>query len=409
MSKIWLVAWQQLRQETSKRSFLFLLLLLPLILAFSIGFGAIIAEIERSDTTLGYVDQAGIISDPTLGPEDDEVTLVAYASADEARAALDAEAIDGYYVIAADYATTHQAELFYNEQPPGSAMRQFEEVVRTNLVADRTPALANRLLEGAKVTIKAIKYNREYAADASIAGLFLPLIIAVFFVFLIVTTSGYMTTVLAEEKTNRTIEIIVTSISPGQMMAGKLLGALGIALLQLVVWTIFLVAAVWVGGQVLDLSWLQDVEVSWRDAAMIILVALPSYYFVAALMTLLGTMANDDMEAQQIGSFGFIFLFLPIYLLVSILPNPDGVVALVFSFFPGTSIITMGVRSLVMVVPTWQVIVSMVIALVSGLFLTWLAGRAFRLSMLRYGQRLRLSELFRDKSAGRPAASRINE
>jgi ABC-type Na+ efflux pump permease subunit len=113
MSKIWLVAWQQLRQETSKRSFLFLLLLLPLILAFSIGFGALIAELESSDTTLGYVDQAGIISDPTLGPEDDEVTLVAYTSADEARAALDAEAIDGYYVIAADYATTQQAELFY--------------------------------------------------------------------------------------------------------------------------------------------------------------------------------------------------------------------------------------------------------------------------------------------------------
>jgi ABC-2 type transport system permease protein len=89
-----------------------------------------------------------------------------------------------------------------------------------------------------------------------------------------------------------------------------------------------------------------------------------------------------------------------------ILPNPDGVVALIFSFFPGMSIITMGVRSLVMVVPTWQVIVSMIVALASGLFLTWLAGRAFRLSMLRYGQRLRLSELFRDKSAGRPAASR---
>jgi ABC-2 type transport system permease protein len=406
MSKIWLVAWQQLRQETTKRSFIFVLLLLPLILAFSIGFGALIAELERSDSTLGYVDQAGIIADPTLGPEDDEVTLVAYDSVEAAQAALDAETIDGYYVIAADYATTHQAELVYYDQPSGSAIRQFEEVVRINLVADQAPALANRLLQGSNVTIRATEYDREYAADASIAGFFLPLIIAVFFVFLILTTSGYMTTVLAEEKTNRTIEIIVTSISAGQMMAGKLLGALGIALLQLLVWILFLVGAIWVGGQVLDLSWLQEVEISWRDAAMIILVALPSYYFVAALMTLLGTMANDDMEAQQIGSFGFIFLLLPIYLLMVIIPNPDGVVAMIFSFFPGTSIITMGVRSLVMVVPTWQVIVSMIIALLGGVFLTWLAGRAFRLSMLRYGQRLRLSELFRGKGANRPAASR---
>jgi ABC-2 type transport system permease protein len=85
------------------------------------------------------------------------------------------------------------------------------------------------------------------------------------------------------------------------------------------------------------------------------------------------------------------------------LPNPDGALALAFSFFPPTSIIAFGVRSLIMVVPTWQVVVSMIISLTGGLFLTWLAGRAFRLSMLRYGQRLRLSELFRNDAADRTA------
>jgi ABC-2 type transport system permease protein len=403
MSKIWLVAWHQLRQVTSKRSFLLLLLLLPLLIVFTVGFGFLISTLEQDEATLGYVDQAGIIVDPTLGPEDEEISLVAFASSEEARAALDAGQISGYYVIAADYPTTHQAELLYNEQPPGSAIRYFEEVVRANLVTSQSPALVNRLLEGSNVTIETTAYDREYPANGSIAGLFLPLVISVFFIFLIMTTSGYMTTVLADEKVNRTIEIVVTSISPGQMMAGKLLGALGIALLQLAVWTIFLVAAVWIGGQVLNLTWLQELDINWRDGLMIILVALPAYFFTAALMTLLGTMANDDMEAQQIGSFSIIVLFLPIYLLMVILPNPDGALALAFSFFPPTSIITFGVRSLIMVVPTWQVVVSMIISLTGGLFLTWLAGRAFRLSMLRYGQRLKLSELFRNDAADRTA------
>jgi ABC-2 type transport system permease protein len=394
-----------LRQETSKRSFLLLLLLLPLILVFAILFGTLIARIEQKSTTLGYVDQAGIISDPALGPEDDEVSLAAYGNVEEAQAALDAKAIDGYYVIAADYATTHNAELVYLEQPPGSAMRHFEEVVRTNLVANETPALAERLLEGANLTIRATKYDREFSVDSSIAGLFLPVVVAMFFVFLIMTTSGYMTTVLADEKTNRTIEIIVTSISPGQMMAGKLLGALGIALLQLVVWTVFLVATLLVGGQVFHLSWLQNVSVNWRDAAMIVLVALPAYYFIAALMTLLGTMASDDMEAQQISGLSFIILMLPVYLLMVIIPNPDGVVSLILSFFPATSILTMGVRSMIMVVPTWQVIVSMIISLAGAVLLTWLAGRAFRLSLLRYGQRLSLGEIFRGAGARRATAS----
>jgi ABC-2 type transport system permease protein len=404
MSKISLVAWQQLRQETSKRSFLLLLLLLPLLLVFAIGFGFLVAEIESSDTTIGYVDQAGVLIDPTLGPEDDEVSLVAYSSREEAQAALEAEQIDALYIIGPDYAESHHVELLYYEQPRYSAMRHFTEVVRTNLVADKTPALAERLLAGSDLTIRATAYDREYPANGSIAGLFLPLIVSVFFIFLILTTSGYMTTVLAEEKVNRTIEIIVTSISAGQMMAGKLLGALGIAALQLVVWIVFLVAAVWVGGQLLDLSWLQDIDVSWRDALMIVLVALPAYYFTAALMTLLGTMVNDDMEAQQIGSLSFILLFLPIYLVMVIIPDPDGTVATIFSYFPPTSIITFGIRSLVMVVPTWQVIVSMIISLLGGIALTWLAGRAFRLSMLRYGQRLSVRELFRGESAGRAAA-----
>ena len=405
MSKISLVAWHQLRQETSKRSFLILLLLMPLILVFTIGFGVLIARLEAGETTLGYVDQAGIIFDPTLGPENKDVTLVAYDTPEEARAALDAGTINGYYIIDADYASTHQAELLYNEQPRSSAMRYFEEVVRTNLVAGKTPALAERLLEGSNLTIEATTYHREYATAGPAAGLFFPLIVSVFFIFLILTTSGYMTTVLAEEKVNRTIEIIVTSISAGQMMAGKLLGALGIAALQLVVWIVFLLAAVWVGGQVLDLSWLQNLDISWRDGVMAVLVALPAYYFTAAMMTLLGTMVSDDMEAQQIGSLSFILLLMPIYLLMVIFPNPSGAVALFFSFFPPTSILTFGVRSLVMVVPTWQVILSMIISLIGGVILTWLAGRAFRLSMLRYGQRLRLGELFRGDGARRPAAS----
>ena len=71
--------------------------------------------------------------------------MAPYGSPEEAQAALDAEAINAYYVIPAGYADTHQAELLYYEQPPFSAMGHFEEVVRANLVVGQTPALAERL------------------------------------------------------------------------------------------------------------------------------------------------------------------------------------------------------------------------------------------------------------------------
>lgn len=102
-----------------------------------------------------------------------------------------------------------------------------------------------------------------------------------------------------------------------------------------------------------------------------------------------------------------VFLFLPIYFLVPISANPNGPLALGLTFFPTTSIATVALRSLFVEVPTWQIAVSAAIALSTAIVLIWMAGKAFRLTMLRYGQRLRLAELFRraDRVA-KPSTSR---
>lgn len=400
MSKVWLVARHQFREEASKRSFLLILLMLPLFMTFTVGFGYLISLAERNEIALGYVDPAGIVVDPSLAPDVDDVSLVPYASANEARAALESGQIDAYYLIDPKYAANRRAELIFQEDVPGRATHYFEEVIRFNLVADQAPAVAQRMLEGAKVTIEATDYGREFGGDGPSAGLFVPLVAAVIFAFLIMTTSGYMTSVLAEEKANRTIEIVVTSISSGRLMAGKVLGALGIALVQLLVWVLFLLGAIWVGANLLDIGWLKELQISWRDVLGVVAVALPAYVFVAALMALIGSMLSDATEAEQIGPMSMLLIFLPIYLLVVIFNNPNGAVALILSFFPPTSLVTIALRSAVMVVPEWQIALSALISLAGGVFLVWLAGRAFRRGMLRYGQRLTLRELFRRQETG---------
>jgi ABC-2 type transport system permease protein len=96
-------------------------------------------------------------------------------------------------------------------------------------------------------------------------------------------------------------------------------------------------------------------------------------------------------------------LFLPIYLLVPIAQAPNGPLALGFSFFPMTSVVTIALRNLFIEVPSWQVAVSAAVALASGIVMVWLASKAFRTSMLRYGQRLRWRDLFQRRSASEPA------
>jgi ABC-2 type transport system permease protein len=220
-----------------------------------------------------------------------------------------------------------------------------------------------------------------------------PIVAAAVFTFLVLTTSSFMLQALVTEKENRTIEVIVSSVSPGQMMAGKVVGAVGIALLQLAVWLVCLVAAVWAGGRLLDVAWLRSVQIGWRDLLPLIAVALPAYFCIAALMTLLGTLLGEGHEAQQASGFFFLPLWLPIYLIIPIAQHPNGPLAVGLGLFPLTAVMTLGMRSVVQEVALWEFGAAAGIAMVCGLAATWLAARTFRAAMLRYGQRLDLRKM----------------
>jgi len=200
-----------------------------------IGFGYLFALIEQEETTLGYVDQAGLLVQLPAVSEDDQVQLVAFENEDDAREALENEQIAAYYVLVSDYMDTHQAKLFFYEPPPGEAVRFFRDFVRLNLMASQPPAVSERILSGAEVAVRATDANREFPPGGPNAGHFLPLLFAAIFAFLVLTTTGYMLEAIVEEKENRTIEILISSISPGRLMTGKILDTVAIALLQLTV------------------------------------------------------------------------------------------------------------------------------------------------------------------------------
>jgi len=179
------------------------------------------------------------------------------------------------------------------------------------------------------------------------------------------------------------------------MMAGKIAGAIGIALLQLAVWLAFLAGAAWLGANVLDVRWLQHVSVNWRDTGLIIAVALPTFVCIAALMTAVGASLTETQDVQQIGPFVFFVLLLPLYLTIPLAEHPGSLLSTGLSLFPVTSVMTLAVRSLFGVVAAWEFWLSATISLVSASGAIWLAGTALRVGMLRYGQRLKWGDLMR--------------
>jgi ABC-2 type transport system permease protein len=394
MSKVWLIAERQFAQEVLKKSFLFALLSLPLFLGLTIGMGAFAANLRQPGITLGYVDQAGLLTRPLPEPGDQKVKLVPLETPQAARTALEAGQIDAYYVLPADYGTTQQVELVYFTGPEHYATRQFQRLVRHNLLGGRPPDVVERALSGPEMTVRAARFNRDFPTGAPDAGQMLPLAAALLFSFLILTTSSTLMQALVAEKENRTMEIIVSSVSPSRVMAGKVIGILGMALTLLVGWVAVFLAAAWLGGNVFDIEWLQEIRPNWRDVWLLAMVAIPSSLFISAFMTMLGASVVETQEAQQAGSLCFLLVLLPIYLVIPMAKDPYGPLAVAGSLFPMTAVPTLGIRSVFAEVPLGQFITSAAISLFTGVLMVWLAGKAFRISMLRYGQRLRLGELF---------------
>lgn len=407
MSRVWLIGWHHFRQEVTKRSFLLVLLSLPLFLLLTIGLGVLSVKLSAEEMAVGYVDPAQFLQDTTITVMEGEVQLVRYDDAAAARTALESGVITGYYVLSPDFPANPQVELVYLTPPPWQAQNAFTTLVQQNLLADETVAVRQRVLEGPTVAVRVTASGRVFPTAGPTLAMFLPLLVAVTIGFLVMTSTGYMMEVVVTEKENRTMEILVASLSTGKIMFGKIIGALGIAAVQLVVWSLCFALAVWLGRGPLDITWMQTLHPDWGDIGLILLIGGPVYLFMAALMTAIGSTLVDSQDAQQAGPFYLLILYIPFFFLGAIAESPHGPIALALSFFPPTALTAFAVRLIFDAIPTWQVVVSVMVSLVGGGGMIWLAGKVFRLSLLQYGQRLRWRELFRAVRAGEPTRPTI--
>ena len=399
MSRIWLVAWHHLYQEGSKRSFLLVLFSLPLFLTVTIGMSLLLARAREEQVTIGYVDPGGFLAGATLPDAGEDVAILPFTTDELARAALDDGRIASYYLLPASYPENQDVSLVFFERPAWRAHRAFTEMLRRQHLAGRDPALVTRALEGPQVLVRTAGTGRDVGANGPRSSDAIPLVIAAFFGFLVMTTSGYMMEAVATEKENRTMEILITSLSPGKMMLGKILGAIAIAALQLLVWVTFLLGALWVGAELLEVSWIQELELNRRDLLQMTVVAIPVYLCISALFTAVGATLSETHEAQQIGPLFLVILYVPIWILIPLAGNLNGTLPLLLSFFPPTALTAVAARMIFIAIPWWQIGVSAALALAGTAGMIWLAGKALRLNMLRYGQPLRLRQLLRHREA----------
>ncbi|MBK8986070.1 MAG: ABC transporter permease [Chloroflexi bacterium] len=394
MRNFWLLARHEYRKLVGKRSFLVGTLGFPLILVTVMTLSIVIAVRGEQNQPMGYVDHAGII-DPTLAPltaqGEELLALRPFSNETAVSQALRSQEIQVAFIIPANYPQNLVIDVITWQDPPSNrAYRDFNRYLRANLAADYPTDLQTRLISGTSLIVRAADGSREFN-ERNIFSFFIPFIAAFFFIFVVMSSSGYLLQVVTDEKENRTIEIMMTTVSPGQLIGGKALGLLAVSLTQVLIWAATGVAAIVIGASFFDS--LRYVSVPWSLLLVVALFFVPAFAFIAGLMTAIGSAVSEVTQAQQIAGVLNLLFLLPFFFMVLFISNPNSPILVFMTFFPTTSFITVLLRWGMSTIPTWQLLLSWLLLTGSAVLSIWVAARIFHMGMLRYGQSLSLQDV----------------
>ncbi|MFU8772332.1 MAG: ABC transporter permease, partial [Anaerolineales bacterium] len=388
MHEMWIIARHEFLKLVSKRSFLFATLGIPILMVAFLGIMILIISQQRSDEPIGVVDQSGILaprSEPIDDP-DDLLELRHYLDEETARSALENGVIQAYYVIPSDYIQSRAVSLYYRDSAPDAiARRTLEAYIRVNLTSELPENVANRLVSGHKLTIRSMDGSREVTGTETDAMLtfLIPFAAGFLFILSVMTSSGYLLQVVSDEKENRTIEILVTSIRPSGLIAGKTLGLMAIALAQILIWIVSAFLVLWVAGQFLDIP--PTISLPSTYLLIIGLFFLPAFALIAGVMTALGGAVTELRHAQQIAGVLNLFFMIPFFFLVLIMAQPNSSIVVALTLFPVTAFATIALRWGMSDIPTWQLILSWIFLFGSAIISMLVSTRIFRAGMLQYG------------------------
>ncbi len=389
MNTIWHVMKFEYSRHVFRKRFLLGLFSLPVFIGIMAIVILLLVRSEFNFNPIGYVDQSGLLTKPDAEADSERlanlVPLIAFDKEEEAQSALLDAQIQAFFVLEEDYLETRQAKLISLEEPSGFVTGQFAQFVRMKLLENFPSQVVQRLVGGNQLVVRSIDGTRQFIQGDWI-GFLLPFLVGFIFLVAVFATSGYLLQTVVEEKENRTMELLVTTISPNKLMAGKILGIIAIGWTQLIVWFSLAGLLVLIASFFIDIPDWISISVGYLAFAIVLFV--PGFVMLAALMVAIGATLTDVQEAQQVTSLITLPLFIPFWFALTLINNPYSPLAVGLSFIPFTAPITLAIRMGFAVIPDWQIGLSLGLLVICAAVAVWFAGRAFRMGMLRYGQRV---------------------
>ena len=432
MSKIWIIIQREFMTRVKKKSFILLTILMPFIFAALIMVPLMLATIEGDEQkTVMVVDKTGryvgsLKSTPNYA-------FVPTADNKDEFYTEDSE-VEAVVQITADLAKNPKAVTIYSPREVKAELLSYvetclgEQVRREKLSAYNIPELETIIADiQTDFHVATVKRNAE--GDETSSNTYIAMTAGFIFTFLIymfvMSYGGMVMQSVMEEKTNRIVELMVSSVKPFQLMMGKIIGVALVGFVQLAIWGVMLSIILVVCGSVFGLSAAPAVPaVAGADAQMAAvaqqagggeaaeimsaLMGLPyaelvimfvlyfvgGYLLYASFFAAVGASINAQEDSSQFIMPVVLIMVFGLYAAMYSAENTNGPLAFWASIFPLTSPIVMMVR-IPFGVPWWEEVLSLGLLFATSMAFVWISARIYRVGILMYGKKPSIREMLK--------------
>lgn len=410
LSKVLAVTKWEYVEKVKTKAFILSMIITPIfIIAMAVLPGLLAQKSDDNTKRIGLVDLTDSLSNRVMsaltnqyklknGKPNYDIIPVPHnnESPEIMRKRVDKMSLDGkfetYIVIGknvfrdgkCEYRGTNVSNIRDTERFSGTIKNAISEIVLTHKGIE--PGILKEINK--TINLKSIKITKEGEAKESgfLKTFFTSYIFIILLMMLILMTGQMLIRSLVEEKSNRIIEILVSSCSPTELMAGKILGLSLLGLTQIVLWIVI--------GVGVSISFNSDI-VSVDNLMLILVFFLLGYLLYASVFVAIGSMSSTEQEAQQFTGYVSMLLVFPIVLAFSAMQDPNSTLIRVLTFIPFLTPTFMILRIPIQLPPLWEIISTILLMLVSITAMTWIAGKIFRTGILMYGKKPSPKELLR--------------
>lgn len=419
MRKIFLIAKREFITRARKRSFLLLTLLGPVFLAFMMIVPIWIATSGKEKTVINVLDESNAVFYKI--PETSSLHFAYFhGNLEMSLQALVNSGNDALLYIPST--NSGNQPVLYSKGRFNPIDKNYIEQALQNIFIREQLKESGKAYQEIKLSNAPLGHEwKNNTSDEAAAGAGLFFAVMVYF-FIFLYGVQVMRSVI-EEKANRIVEVIISSVKPFELLMGKILGIAGLSLFQFLVWMTGIFSVTFLlksrYGKSMELFNESNIESTLshsKDAGQAfemyqINSALGSidlgfilpiflffffcgYLLYSSIFAIIGSAVDNDTETQQfVVPFTFPLLG-SMFMIPTVLENPDGAVSFWLSIIPFTSPVIMLVRA-TFDVPAWQLALSMALLFITFIFTTYLAGRIYRIGILMYGKKASFGELWK--------------